>query len=182
MEHIVKLLAMVVVLGLMLVVGVYYSENPHVASYHDQLHDLVGSAQEKVQQKAAEVQAGRDVPAGIPSPAPAGQKSVYKCKDAHGRVSYTDTPCAGGEATVITVKDEPKSVTKTVVQTAKKAVKDLDIPMPSGSADFKCDGRKFCSQMKSCDEAIYFMEHCHGMESDGVLDGVPCGTSVCKNH
>jgi len=39
---------------------------------------------------------------------------------------------------------------------------------------FKCDGRQHCSQMKSYDEAKYFIKHCPNTKMDGDNDGIPC--------
>lgn len=51
------------------------------------------------------------------------------------------------------------------------------LPVP---ADFSCDGRRFCGQMKSCREATLFLQNCPGMEMDGDHDGVPCEEQWCK--
>ena len=45
---------------------------------------------------------------------------------------------------------------------------------------FKCDGRKYCSQMTSCDEAMYFLQHCPGVKMDGEGDGIPCERQWCE--
>jgi hypothetical protein len=45
---------------------------------------------------------------------------------------------------------------------------------------FRCDGRTYCSQMTSCAEATYFIEHCPGTKMDGNNDGVPCEQQWCK--
>ena len=47
------------------------------------------------------------------------------------------------------------------------------------SAPFKCDGRKYCSQMTSCVEAKNFLQNCPGVKMDGDNDGVPCETQWC---
>lgn len=44
----------------------------------------------------------------------------------------------------------------------------------SNSQQFKCDGRTKCSQMTSCEEAVYFLKHCPGTQMDGDHDGEPC--------
>ena len=44
---------------------------------------------------------------------------------------------------------------------------------------FSCDGRTRCSQMTSCAEARYFMDHCPGTMMDGNHDGVPCQSQWC---
>ena len=44
----------------------------------------------------------------------------------------------------------------------------------------RCDGRKRCSQMRSCEEATWFLQHCPGVEMDGDRDGVPCERQWCR--
>lgn len=44
-----------------------------------------------------------------------------------------------------------------------------------------CDGRRYCSQMTSCEEATYFLRHCSGTEMDGDGDGVPCESQWCSS-
>jgi len=44
---------------------------------------------------------------------------------------------------------------------------------------FKCDGRKYCNQMRSCAEAKYFLKHCPNTKMDGDGDGVPCEKQWC---
>ena len=50
-------------------------------------------------------------------------------------------------------------------------------PVP---VSFKCDGRKYCSQMTSCAEAKKFLQNCPGMAMDGDNDGIPCETQWCQ--
>lgn len=47
-------------------------------------------------------------------------------------------------------------------------------------ASFKCDGRTHCSQMTSCAEATYFIQHCPNTKMDGNNDGVPCEKQWCQ--
>jgi len=53
--------------------------------------------------------------------------------------------------------------------------------MPATSSRFSCDGRRYCSQMTSCDEATYFLRNCPGVEMDGNRDGVPCEQQWCTS-
>jgi cold shock CspA family protein len=50
----------------------------------------------------------------------------------------------------------------------------------SESQQFACDGRTHCSQMTSCEEAIYFLQHCPGTQMDGNNDGEPCEQQWCN--
>jgi cold shock CspA family protein len=51
-------------------------------------------------------------------------------------------------------------------------------PREAGTA-FRCDGRTHCSQMTSCAEAKFFLNHCPGKQMDGNHDGVPCELQWC---
>ncbi|WP_100658782.1 excalibur calcium-binding domain-containing protein [Alteromonas flava] len=44
-------------------------------------------------------------------------------------------------------------------------------PSPSS---FSCDGRQYCSQMTSYEEAKFFLENCPNTKMDGDNDGIPC--------
>ncbi len=47
---------------------------------------------------------------------------------------------------------------------------------------FVCDGRTYCSQMTSCDEAKFFLANCPGakMDNHGRGNGIPCERQWCK--
>jgi cold shock CspA family protein len=45
---------------------------------------------------------------------------------------------------------------------------------------FRCDGRTTCSQMRSCEEATYFLKNCPGVKMDGNNDGIPCERQWCR--
>src|SRR5262245_39913404 len=47
---------------------------------------------------------------------------------------------------------------------------------------FRCDGRVYCSQMTSCEEAEFFLQNCPGVKMDGGGDGVPCERQWCGNR
>ena len=42
------------------------------------------------------------------------------------------------------------------------------------SENFSCDGRVHCSEMKSCEEADFFVQNCPGVKMDGDRDGKAC--------
>ena len=42
------------------------------------------------------------------------------------------------------------------------------------SQQFRCDGRQYCSQMRSRAEAEFFLRNCPNTKMDGDRDGVPC--------
>lgn len=63
------------------------------------------------------------------------------------------------------------------------------IPLPAtgqpsaalaGSVAYRCDGRTYCSQMTSCEEAKWFLQHCPNTQMDGNHDGVPCESQWCR--
>ncbi|SFD56536.1 excalibur calcium-binding domain-containing protein [Paracidovorax konjaci] len=54
-----------------------------------------------------------------------------------------------------------------------------DVAKETMPAGFRCDGRKYCSQMTSCREAKLFLKNCPGTQMDGNGDGVPCEQQWC---
>ena len=48
------------------------------------------------------------------------------------------------------------------------------------SAKFSCEGKVYCSQMSSCQEAKFYINNCEGTKMDGNNDGVPCERQWCK--
>ena len=56
----------------------------------------------------------------------------------------------------------------------------LTVERPAGEPDYRCDGRVYCSQMHSCEEATWFLQHCSGMKMDGDGDGIPCEKQWCE--
>jgi hypothetical protein len=62
------------------------------------------------------------------------------------------------------------------MQAPAQASKALEVV----SRSYSCDGRIYCSQMTSCEEATYFLNNCPGTKMDGNHDGVPCEQQWCK--
>lgn len=54
----------------------------------------------------------------------------------------------------------------------KEAVEATEKSRPPSA--FRCDGRQYCSQMKSYEEAKFFLKHCPNVKMDGDKNGVPC--------
>lgn len=63
---------------------------------------------------------------------------------------------------------------KDVTLAASKTERELS------AQSFACDGRTYCSQMTSCEEATYFLQHCPDVKMDGNNDGIPCEKQWCK--
>ncbi|XOB63514.1 excalibur calcium-binding domain-containing protein [Campylobacterota bacterium DY0563] len=45
---------------------------------------------------------------------------------------------------------------------------------------FECDGRTYCSEMTSCEEAKFFLNNCPDTKMDGNNDGIPCERQWCN--
>ena len=58
-----------------------------------------------------------------------------------------------------------------------KSVKVLALVSPE---NFSCDKKRFCKQMTSCQEAIFYLQQCNLSRLDGDGDGVPCSSKLCK--
>jgi hypothetical protein len=56
---------------------------------------------------------------------------------------------------------------------------ELPIPQALPTNNFQCDGREYCLQMTSCEEATYFLNNCPTVKMDGDYDGIPCERQLC---
>ncbi len=81
-------------------------------------------------------------------------------------------------------EDPPEPATETTESLSSNVNSAVfsDTPWPDvGAAEpasppaiFECDGRRYCSEMRSLAEARYFVVHCPNTEMDGDHDGQPC--------
>jgi Excalibur calcium-binding domain len=127
-------------------------------------------------------------------------QQTYKCK-VNGTVTYQQDPCPAvqfrkppsvlelnasekkrREAVAIATPEKAAIVQEKSVITPEKPVSaPANSPAASTpSSSFSCDGRKYCSQMKSCAEAKYFLANCPGVKMDGDKDGTPCEKQWCS--
>jgi Excalibur calcium-binding domain len=133
-------------------------------------------------------------------------ESMYKCK-LNGTVTYQQDPCPTGqvrklptaqelnvaekkrrEAVAALTSEKPEKPAavqdKAVInpQNPKKLVPTTSSPTTAStvSSSFSCDGRRYCTQMKSCAEAKYFLANCPGVKMDGDKDGIPCEKQWCS--
>jgi hypothetical protein len=49
-------------------------------------------------------------------------------------------------------------------------------------SNYSCDGRQYCSQMGSCEEAKFFIQNCPNTKMDGDHDGIPCERQFNKGR
>lgn len=75
-------------------------------------------------------------------------------------------PCAGAGVAAVPPAPAPQA-----------APRPGAAAVPAGP--YRCDGRLHCSQMSSCAEATWFLQHCPGTQMDGDGDGVPCEAQWC---
>lgn len=52
-------------------------------------------------------------------------------------------------------------------------------PQSAAAPRFHCAGKTRCSQMNSCDEALFYLRNCPNTEMDGDRDGIPCESQWC---
>ena len=46
---------------------------------------------------------------------------------------------------------------------------------------YSCDGKVYCSEMNSCEEAKFYQDNCTGTKMDGDHDGIPCESQWCSS-
>ena len=88
----------------------------------------------------------------------------------------TETPADAAFTSTDLDDIPPTYVDSDATSTSVSAVKPV---LTSPASSFTCDGRKHCSQMTSCAEATYFVQHCPNTKMDGNNDGIPCEQQWC---
>lgn len=68
-----------------------------------------------------------------------------------------------------------RQVTQRVASPVSAEQSSASVPVPA----IRCHGRKYCSQMTSCEDAKFVLKNCPSAEMDGDGDGVPCEQQWC---
>jgi hypothetical protein len=64
-----------------------------------------------------------------------------------------------------------------IITNADLATFDEQYPkvvIPKSTQNFTCDGRQYCTEMRSREEAVFFIINCPNTKMDGDRDGDPC--------
>jgi len=69
-------------------------------------------------------------------------------------------------------------ITNADLESLHQPVNTIDDSVTTYST-YSCDGREYCSQMTSCEEATFFIKNCPNTKMDGDHDGVPCERQFC---
>lgn len=123
---------------------------------------------------------------------------VFRC-DVDGTVTFQSSPCPAAKPTRRPTVEElnaerKRRIALAAAQAAPSPKATGPGPLqntvlgssnqsnvPSRDASFRCDGRTYCSQMRSCTEAKYFLANCPGVKMDGNRDGTPCEEQWCTH-
>lgn len=108
--------------------------------------------------------------------------SMNKCV-INGTVTYQQAPCPSTQPRKDPTLEELNAAEKARRAAAASAAapgrrEAMTVPAAT-PARFACDGRTRCTQMRSCEEAKYFLDHCPGVQMDGDGDGIPCEAQWC---
>ena len=105
---------------------------------------------------------------------------LNKCT-VNGTVTYQQGLCQSGQVRKTPTIQELNAAEKRKREAAASAAaRSTAIANPPVSTGFSCDGRKYCSQMRSCAEAKYFLANCPGVKIDGDKNGIPCERQWCS--
>lgn len=108
---------------------------------------------------------------------------MNKC-NVKGTVTYQQGPCPSDQVRRDPTIEELNAAQKKRRAAAPSAASASPVEVapapPARSSSFHCDGRQYCSQMKSCEEAKYFLANCPGTKMDGDKNGIPCEKQWCS--
>ena len=103
----------------------------------------------------------------------------------NGTVTYQQGPCPPDQAarrpSLAELNAEAKAKRASAAASAASAPRERVVTTaPTEPKVFSCDGRQYCSQMRSCEEAKYFLANCPGAKMDGDKNGIPCEKQWCN--
>ena len=104
----------------------------------------------------------------------ANTEQLTKCITANGDVIYGRVP-----AGTVCHKNEKVEGALTIVPSISEQKPGTSTSNITASPS-ACDGRTHCSQMRSCEEAKYFLKNCPNTKMDGNNDGIPCEQQWCN--
>jgi hypothetical protein len=115
-------------------------------------------------------------------PPVADAASLNKCL-INGTVTYQQAPCPPTQPRkdpTIEELNAAEKVRRAAAASAAAVSRKESVPSQAATPSrFSCDGRTRCTQMRSCEEAKYFLDHCPGVQIDGDGDGIPCEQQWC---
>lgn len=84
---------------------------------------------------------------------------------------------------------KPGAFSPAVAELAESAAQQSETSQPESpvwppikiqqSVQFQCEGKQHCTEMHSCEEAVFYLENCPGVAIDGDNDGIPCERQWC---
>jgi endonuclease YncB( thermonuclease family) len=89
-------------------------------------------------------------------------------------------PCQAGERPSRATPPAPTPPAPAARPPAAPAAVPPAQPPAAANTPFRCDGRTRCSQMRSCEEATFFLKNCPGVQMDGDGNGIPCESQFCR--
>lgn len=109
---------------------------------------------------------------------------VNRCQ-INGSVTFQEAPCPATQprrdptlAELNAAEKQRPAAAASAAAATPRAPAPAQAPGAAPGA-FSCDGRQYCSQMRSCAEAQYFLTHCPGAKMDGDHNGIPCEKQWC---
>jgi len=115
---------------------------------------------------------------------------IYRCSDANGSTIYSDSECAAAnDREKVIINDvsvespgwwaRAKQYLSFLYDRAVNGATSKARQSPS-TQQFQCAGKVYCTQMSSCAEAVFYLNHCPGVRMDGDGDGTPCERQWCN--
>jgi|APIni6443716594_1056825.scaffolds.fasta_scaffold108900_2 micrococcal nuclease len=100
------------------------------------------------------------------------------------REKNQDTPTTESTPPVIIIGDKPNTGSNDywhskLGKAVSPSSRASETVRTANKPQYRCDGRTYCSQMTSCQEATFFLKNCPGTKMDGNNDGVPCEKQWC---
>ena len=109
-------------------------------------------------------------------------RKTRRKKGSHGLGKFAATVflLAAGVAIYVRFSDRYTTVNHSVIRPISSS-ENARTEYESATSNFSCEGKVYCSQMTSCEEAMFYIHNCPGVKMDGDNDGIPCEGQWCRD-
>jgi hypothetical protein len=126
-----------------------------------------------ISEQVTEKQIDNESPTSFEQKSVANHIDIYKCTNMNGKIMYSDSACNDKDQKQKIIDTSP--VQKILAKTQAESLNNAPTKVEAVKKQmYRCDGRIYCSDMNSYEEAKFFVDNCPNTRMDGDHDGEPC--------
>ena len=121
------------------------------------------------------------MPESKPQPRANQRKTTSKSQSSirDSLLKWVAAICIVGFAAVIYSFFTEELPQPTTPSTVSAPAQTIETQITKPQHNFTCEGKQHCSEMRSCEEATFYLKNCPNVKIDGDGDGRPCEGGLC---